>query len=84
MIAFRKRPFQEDKLNSSAYKQLKIRNISDMKETLSKYLDTEYMYSKQLDTTVFHKIEEIYLSVSKITDFIRIDDKLHVRQLITQ
>ena len=37
------------------------------------------MLSKQLDNAVFCKMEENYLSVPKITDCIRIDDKLHVQ-----
>ena len=68
------RTFQEDELNSSASKQFKIKNISDINETLSKYLDTGYMYSKQLDKAVLYRMEECYQSVFKLTDYIPIDD----------
>ena len=37
------------------------------------------MYSKELDNVVFYKVEENDLSVPKITNWIRIDDNLHVR-----
>ena len=41
-----KRILQEDRLNSSAYKQLRINNLSDISEKLLKYLGI-YMRSKQ-------------------------------------
>ena len=67
-------------MNSSAYKSLKLNNFSDINEKILKYLGEHVI--ETVGQRLFYKVEENNLSVPKIIDFIRIDNKIHVLKCV--
>ena len=73
-----KRIFSPDEINSTSYKNLEVKDYSQLNESTLQYLDG-YLCSTCEDHIVFYKMEKTTASIPVVTESIRIDAKLHVQ-----
>ena len=74
-----KRIFRPDEINSTSYKNLEVKDYSQLNESTLQYLDGGYLCSTCEDHIVFYKMEKTTASIPVVTESIRIDAKLHVQ-----
>ena len=75
-----KRIFSPDEINSTSYKNLEVKDYSQLNESTLQYLDEGYLCSSTCeDHIVFYNIEKSTASIPVVTESIRIDAKLHVQ-----
>ena len=74
-----KRIFKHVEINSTSYKNLEVKDYSQLNESALQYLDDAYLCSTCEDHIVFYKMEKSTASISVVTESIRIDAKLNVQ-----
>ena len=74
-----KRIFSHDEINSTSYKNLEMKDYSQLNESTLQYLHEGYLCSTCEDHIVFYKMEKTTGSIPVVTESIRNDAKLHVQ-----
>ena len=75
-----KRIFSTDEINSTSYKNLEVKDYSQLNESTLQYLDEGYLCSSTCeDHILFYKMEKTTASIPVVTESIGIDAKLHVQ-----
>ena len=74
-----KRIFSPDEINSLSYKNLEMKDYSQLNENTLHYLHEGYLCSTCEDHIVFYKMEKTTALIPVVTESIRIDAKLHVQ-----
>ena len=74
-----KRIFRPDEFNSTSYKNLEVKDYSQLNKSTLQYLDEGYLCYTCEDNIAFYKMEKTTASIPVVTESIRIDAKLHVQ-----
>ena len=75
-----KRVFRPDEIDSTAFKNLEMKDLSQLNESAIQYLDIDYLYSTNEDNIVLYKIEKTEDLITTDTESNPIDENLE-RQL---
>ena len=73
------RIFRQDELKSKKYLKLSITEFSEVNESLLKYLEDGFKFSKYEEYVYFYRMQAENSPIPKITESIRIDKNLHIQ-----
>ena len=73
------RDFRPDVIDITAFKNLEMKDYSQLNESALQYLDKDYFYSTNENNIVFYKMKIPEASIPAVTESILIDKNYHVK-----